>query len=111
MTALSLRGPAPDCVPADVDSDTAELGYGGYTTAGNAWGGSGADALWTEAGDMLLTDDFDLSSIPPVELGTTLPDQNGFDGDEPPYLNGGEHDPFAGLFAGYAPGEGAAQGW
>ncbi|KIP03102.1 hypothetical protein PHLGIDRAFT_121875 [Phlebiopsis gigantea 11061_1 CR5-6] len=108
MTALSLRGGAPECVPADVDADggsvTAELGYGGYSSGGGGGGGWG----WPDAGEMLLEGDFDLSSIPPVELGTTLPDQNGFDGEEAPYLP--EHDPFAGLFA-YAGGGGGGGAW
>ena len=116
MTALSINQhanqPAPECVPENVDGDhiTSELGYAGYT-------GWSAEALWPDPSEVIIADDFDLSSIPPIELGTTLPDQNpqqGYDGEETPYPlmsessaypePGSEQDPFASLFSNYSSG-------
>lgn len=116
MTPLSIHQhahrAAPDCVPENVDGEqqhiTSELGYAGYT-------GWSADALWPDTSEVLLADDFDLSSIPPIELGTTMPDQNpqGYDGgEETPYPlmsdaypePGSEQDPFAHLFTSYGGG-------
>lgn len=104
--------PAPDCVPDNVDDGmTAELGYGGYTS----WS---AQPVWPDTSEMLIQGDFDLSAIPPLEIGTTLPDQpsgydaEGYDGEETPYPlasdpnaypePGSEQDPFASLFSNYS---------
>lgn len=119
MTALSLNQhasqPAPDCVPENVDDDglTAELGYGGYS-----WP---AQALWPDPSEVIIADDFDLSSIPPIQLGTTLPDQSGYDGEETQYAimsgsdaypePGSEHDPFTVMFSNYHGGSNSSVTW
>ena len=108
MTALSINQranqPAPECVPENVDGDhiTSELGYAGYT-------GWSAEALWPDPNDVIMPEDFDLSSIPPIELGTTLPDQNPqqqvYDNEEYPLIPdvaypepGLDQDPFTSMF-------------
>ena len=120
MTALSINQhanqPAPDCVPENVDDDglTAELGYGGYS-----WP---TQALWPDPSEVILADDFDLSSIPPIQLGTTLPDQHssGYDGETPYAIMsesnaypepGSEQDPFAVMFSNYPGGSTGGVTW
>lgn len=119
MTALSLNQhatqPAPDCVPENVEDDglTAELGFGGYS-----WP---TQALWPDPSEVIIADDFDLSSIPPLQMGTTLPDQppSGYDGEEAPYTLMSEanaypesdQDPFACMFTNYPPGNGGGVPW
>lgn len=103
MTALTLNRPGnqpvPDCVPENVDGDgiTSELGYAGYT-----WG---TQAIWPDTSEVVIPDDFDLSCIPPIEIGTTLPDQTqGYEGEETPYPYpepGSDQDPFASFFSNY----------
>ncbi|KAI0090107.1 hypothetical protein BDY19DRAFT_905168 [Irpex rosettiformis] len=77
--SMSLQGlsmgshagqPAPDCVPENVDGElSGELGYHGYSS----WS---SESLWPTEQEAILPDDFDLSSIPPIELGLTMPDQS-----------------------------------
>lgn len=77
----------------------AELGFGGYST----WS---PESLWPENGELIITDDFNLASIPPIELGMTMPDQPSSCEVEAPYGSLPEepyndtpgHDPFASLF-------------
>lgn len=115
--SLSLQGlsvgshatqPAPDCVPENVDGEFSggELGYHGYTS----WS---SESLWPTDPEAFLQDDFDVSSIPPIELGLTMPDQapsEGCDFERRPYGSMSEHpfsdatpsagqDPFASLFS------------
>ncbi|KAI0338062.1 hypothetical protein BDW22DRAFT_1307750, partial [Trametopsis cervina] len=68
ITGLSLNThanqPAPDCVPDNVDGDFSggELGYNGYSS----WS---PESLWPTDPEVILPGDFDLTSIPPIELG------------------------------------------
>jgi hypothetical protein len=111
MNALSINShatqPTPECVPDNVTIDgddgiVGTLGFGGYT-----W--EGQQALWPDPSDVLLPDDFDLAAIPPIEIGTTLPDQppGGYDREETPYASdpnaysepGSGQDPFASIWS------------
>ena len=110
MNALSINShvnqPAPDCVPDNINIDGDDgvictLGFGGYT-----W--EGQQPMWPDPSDVLLNEDFDLASIPPIEIGTTLPDQppGGYDREETPYASdpnaysesGPDRETFASLF-------------
>jgi len=120
ITALSMNQhanqPAPDCVPENVDDDglTAELGYGGYS-----WP---TQALWPDPSEVIIADDFDLSSIPPIQMGTTMPDQSssGYDGEEASYAMmsesnypepGSDQDPFACMFTNFPGSNGGGVAW
>lgn len=103
ISALNISQPhRPEAkgVPEDVEDDIsgAELGFGGYST----WS---PEPLWPEHGELIITDDFNLASIPPVELGMTLPEPSGSEAEAPygaisdePFGDAGQ-DPFASLFS------------
>ncbi|CAL1698922.1 unnamed protein product [Somion occarium] len=96
MSALSIANQPGDSNVDDLQEETATLGFGGYT-----WG---SQALWPEPGDAMQPDDFDLSSIPPIELGATCDmdnNQYGSMAEEHEYndTTPGGDDPFANLFA------------
>lgn len=100
--------PAPDCVPENVDGDLSggELGYNGYSS----WS---SESLWPTDPEAILQDDFDLSSIPPIELGLTMPEQSSSEGCDferrqfgsmsessfPDATSSAGQDPFASLFS------------
>ena len=112
ISGLSLAShssePGVECVPENVESQEIPppcMGYGGYP-----WQ---VESVWPNPGEVMLPDDFDLSSIPPIELGLSACDQvvpqdlDGPDGfcsiaEEAEFGNEttpGGHDPFANLFA------------
>ncbi|THH00452.1 hypothetical protein EW026_g2091 [Hermanssonia centrifuga] len=104
ITTLSIgqhsSQPEPECVPDDIDDISGgQLGFGGYST----WS---PESLWPESSEMINTDDFDLTYIPPIELGMTMPEP-ACDSEgrqyrsmpEEPYSDMPGQDPFADLFA------------
>lgn len=77
--------------------------------------------MWPDPSEVIGADDFDLSSIPPIQMGTTLPDQPaGYDADDAQYATfpeqaypepGSDHDPFACMFTNYPGGNGGGVAW
>ena len=87
--------PAAEGVPEDVDEEIpgAEFGFGGYST----WS---PESMWAQNGELIITEDFDLSTIPAVEIGITMPEERANGEAEEPYTNSAPgHDPFAALFS------------
>ncbi|KAF7797305.1 hypothetical protein EIP86_008500 [Pleurotus ostreatoroseus] len=100
LTISQSNRPDAKGVPEDIEDDIsgAELGFGGYST----WS---PEPLWPENGELIITDDFNLASIPPVELGMTMPESSseaetpyGPISDEP-FGEAPGQDPFASLFS------------
>lgn len=57
-------------MPENVEGELSgcELGYHGYSS----WS---PESLWPTDQEVILPGDFDLTSIPPIELGLTMPEQ------------------------------------
>lgn len=70
VSSLSLAchssEPNVECVPEE-DIPAHAMGYGGYP-----WQ---AESVWPNPSEVMLPDDFDLNSIPPIELGLSACDQ------------------------------------
>jgi len=105
MSALSLGSRSSismGCVPENpsAEAQEPEYGYAGSTS----WS---PNSLWPDPTEVLIPGDFDLASIPPIEIGTTMPEPvSGCEVEQPygpveePEYNDAApgHDPFASLF-------------
>lgn len=101
MSALSIGNSSGDSNVNNnlqpEDEETAVLGFGGYS-----WQ---QQAMWANPGELMRAEDFDLSAIPPIEIGTTCDMNNNQQYD--PITGEGEYndttpggnDPFASLFS------------
>ena len=101
LTISHADRPAAEGVPEDVEEELpgAELGFGGYST----WS---PESMWEQNGELIITDDFNLASIPPIEMGVTMPEQPSGEMEAPygslpeePYNDTSGQDPFASLFS------------